>query len=172
MKDIIVAYPAKETALKLRALLENEGFHVSYVCALGSSVLNIAQNINEGVIVCASILSDMSAGVLAENLPAGFDVIALSRNGKEDFMGNLINLPLPVNRDEFVHTVAVLVSSRSSFTGRKNDENEIISNAKIVLMNEMGITETQAHKYLQQESMKSGKKLVDLAKKIINDFSG
>lgn len=172
MKDIIVAYPAKETALKLRALIESEGFHVSYVCALGSSVLNIAQGINECIVVCSSILSDMSAGVLAENLPAGCDVIALSKNGKDDFSGNLINLALPVNRDEFLHIVSVLVSSRSSFTRRKDDENEIISNAKIIIMNEMNIGETQAHKYLQQKSMKSGKKLIDLAKEIVNDFGG
>ena len=69
MKDIIIAYPVKETAMQLRSLLEKEGFHVSHVCARGSSVLGIAQNLNEGIIVCASILSDMGAGVLAENLP-------------------------------------------------------------------------------------------------------
>ncbi len=87
MKDIIIAYPVKETAMQLRSLLEKEGFHVSHVCARGSSVLGIAQNLNEGIIVCASILSDMGAGVLAENLPFGFDVVALSKNGIPEYMG-------------------------------------------------------------------------------------
>lgn len=171
MKDIIIAYPVKETAMQLRSLLESEGYHVSYVCALGSSVLSIAHNLNEGVVICASILSDMGAGVLAENLPYGFDVVALSKNGIPEYMGNLVSLPLPVNKAEFLQTVAVLVSTRSSFTQRKNDESEIISNAKLILMNANGITESQAHKYMQQESMRTGKKLMDLAKEIINDFT-
>ena len=171
MKEIIIVYPVKEVALQLRSMLESEGFHVSYVCARGSSVLGIAQGLNEGVIVCASILSDMNAGILAENLPVGFDVVALSRNGVESYMGNLISLPLPVDRAEFINTIAILVSSRSGFTRRQGNDNEIISDAKTIIMNRQGITETQAHKYLQKKSMSSGKKLVELAKEIINDFT-
>ncbi len=171
MKDIIIAYPSKDVALQLRSLLEGEGFHVSFICATGSSVLRIVNNLREGVIVCASILSDMGAGVLAENLPVGFDVVALSKNGREEYMGNLINMPLPVHRDEFLQTVSILVSTRSAFTQRNKDDDEIISNAKLILMNNGDITESQAHKYLQKESMRTGKKLADLAKEIINDFT-
>lgn len=171
MKDIIIAHPVKNIALGLRSILESEGYHVSYVCALGSSVLNIASSVNEGVVICASILSDMGAGVLAENLPYGFDVLALSKNGKEEYMGNLITMPLPIDRGEFLETVAVLVSTRSSFTQRKDNDAEIISNAKLVLMSSRNISESQAHKYLQQESMKTGKKLTELAREILNDFT-
>lgn len=171
MKDIIIAYPSKNTALQLRGLLEGEGFHVSYVCATGASVLSIAQDLHEGVIICASILSDMGAGTLAEHLPVGFDVVALSKNGREEYMGNLINLPLPVHKDEFLQTVSILVSTRSSFTSRKGNDREIISNAKLILMNNGDISESQAHRYLQKESMRTGKTLVELAKEIINDFT-
>lgn len=171
MKDIIIAYPVKETAMQLRSLLENEGFHVSHVCARGSSVLNIAQNLNEGVVVCASILSDMGAGVLAENLPFGFDVVALSKNGIPEYMGNLVSLPLPVNKTEFLQTIAVLASARASFTKRSTDDSELISKAKLILMQTSDMGEIAAHKHLQQESMKKGKKITEIAKAIINDFT-
>lgn len=170
MKDIIIAYPSKNTALQLRSFLESEGFHVSYVCALGSSVLNIAHGLNEGVVVCASILSDMSAMSLAEQLPQGFDIISLSKNGRESYMGNIIDLPLPLHKDEFLQTVSIIVNTRSSFTQRDKNESEIISNAKLILMNSKDVTESQAHKYLQRESMRTGKKIVAVAKEIINDF--
>lgn len=171
MKDIIIAYPSREIAMQLRAMLESEGYHVSYVCARGSSVLSICQSLNEGVIVCASILSDMGAALLAENLPCGFDVVALSKNGREDYTANLITLPLPINRSDFLQTVATLVSTRSSFTRRSKNDGEVIFNAKLVLMNANSITESQAHKYLQQESMRRGKSIVDLAREIIKDFT-
>lgn len=171
MKDIIIAYPVKDVALKLRALLEGEGFHVSCVCALGSSALNVAQDLKDGVVICASILSDMSAGNIAEHLPAGFDVIALCKNGKEEYMGNLINMPLPLQREDFLHTVAVLVSARTSFSRRDKNESELISNAKLILMSNKDIGEAQAHRYLQNESMRTGKKIVELAREIVNEFT-
>ena len=92
MKDIIIAYPNKEVALRLRALLVGEGFRVSHICALGSSALGAAGEKDAGVIICASLLRDMGAGTLAEQLPADFDVVALSKNGKTEYMGNLITL--------------------------------------------------------------------------------
>lgn len=171
MKDIIIAYPNRDVALQLRSLLDREGYHVSYICATGSSVLGIAQDVKEGVVIAASILRDMPIGVLSENLPAGFDIIALSKNGREEYFGNLINLPLPLHKDEFLETVSVLVSTRSSFSRRDKDDSELISKAKLVIMKMNSVGEIEAHKYLQQESMRKGKKLTDLAKEIINDFT-
>ena len=77
MRDVLVAYPSKDTALKLRSLLESEGFNVTYVCATAASVLSIAQDMDEGVIVCAENLRDMAAGNIAEHLPPDFDIVAL-----------------------------------------------------------------------------------------------
>ena len=168
MKDIIIAYPNKEVALRLRALLVGEGFRVSHICALGSSALGAAGEKDAGVIICASLLRDMGAGTLAEQLPADFDVVALSKNGKTEYMGNLITLTLPLDRQEFLQTVAVLVSS--NFTRRKEADEDLISNAKLVLMNTQDMTELQAHRFLQKESMRTGLKITDLAQKIINDF--
>ncbi len=171
MKDIIIAYPNKEVALRLRALLVGEGLRVSHICALGSSALGAAGEKDAGVIICASLLRDMGAGTLAEQLPADFDVVALSKNGKTEYMGNLITLTLPLDRQEFLQTVAVLLAaSKSSFTRRKEADEDLISNAKLVLMNTQDMTELQAHRFLQKESMRTGLKITDLAQKIINDF--
>lgn len=170
MRDLIVAYPTKNTALKLRSLLESEGFHVAFVCGSGASVLSISQDMHEGVVVCAEALRDMSAGNIAEHLPPDFDIVAFTHGDTDSFMSNLIYLPLPVERDEFISTVSVLANSVSAFTRRSGSDSEIISKAKLVLMEKNGFTETQAHKYLQKESMKTGKKIISLAQEIINDF--
>lgn len=170
MKNIIVAYPSRNTALQLKSALEQDGLYVSHICATGASVLGIAADMRSGVIVCASILRDMGAGVLAEQLPAGFDIIALSKSGKEDYMGNLICMPLPLDKDEFLRTAEILVTTESSFTSRNLKDSEYISNAKAVLMNINDMTEMQAHKFLQSESMRCGMKMVDIAKDIIAKF--
>ena len=154
MREILVAYPSKDTALKLRSLLEGEGYDVPYVCATGASVLSIAQDMSEGVIVCAEGLRDMTAGNIAEHLPPGFDIVAFTRGDTDSFMSNLIYLPLPVDRQEFLNTVGVLVNSVSSFTKRSVSDEDVISKAKLIL----------------KESMKMGKKIAVLAQEIINDF--
>ena len=171
MKNIIVAYPVKATAMQIKNVLEEEGLYVSHLCATGASVLRIASELRGGVIVCASILSDMSANALSDRLPPGFDIVALCKSGREDYMGSFISLPLPLERDAFVKTVAVLVSSQSSYTERSRTDSDAIANAKLILMKANDMTEGQAHKYLQNFSMRCGKKLADAAREIIKEFA-
>lgn len=73
-------------------------------------------------------------------------------------MGNMITLPVPMDRNDFLNTVQMLANSKSSFTRRTGEDGEYISKAKEALMHIKGMSETQAHKYLQQESMRSGKR--------------
>lgn len=171
MKNIIIAYPNREVAIKIKNVLEREGFEVSHICSTGASVLSIASELRGGVIICASILKDATAATLAENLPSGFDIVALTKGGKQVYMGNYLSLSLPLDKSEFISTIAVLVSSQSSFTNRKKSDEEYISNAKTFLMSVNDMSEMQAHKYLQKLSMKQGKKMVDVAKKILSDIT-
>ena len=171
MKDIIVVYPVKETALAIRTLIEKGGFHVSHVCALGASALKISYSKKIGVIVCPFVMKDTSAAQLAVTLPVDFDVIALSKSGSEQYMGNMITLPLPINTEDFLQTVGLLANSKSGFTRRSESESDYIFKAKQALMSLKGMNEAQAHKYLQQESMKSGKKLVQTAMNILDQLA-
>ena len=168
MKDIIVVHPVRETAMAIRALIEKGGYHVSHICALGSSALEIAYEKRNGVIVCPFLMKDMTSANLAEALPFDFDVIALSKNGSEQYMGNMITLPLPVNTHLFLQTVGILATGTSGFTKRSENENDYILKAKQALMAVKGMTEPQAHKYLQTKSMKSGKKMVQTAMDVLD----
>ena len=76
-----------------------------------------------------------------------------------------------LNKDDFLRTVEILVATESSFTNRNLEDSEYISNAKAVLRSLNSMSEMQAHKYLQSESMKKGIKMVDVAKSIISKFS-
>lgn len=116
-------------------------------------------------------MRDMSSAELAGSLPVDFDVVALSKNGTEQYMGNMITLPLPINTDDFLQTIGVLAASKSGFTKRSDDDNGYISKAKQALMSFRGMSELQAHKYLQQESMRNGKKLVQTAMDILETLA-
>lgn len=171
MKDIVVVYPVKSAAMAIANLIKKSGLCVSHICALGASALEISQQKRRGVIVCPFVMQDMSAADLAESLPVDFDVVALSKNGSEQYMGNMITLPLPIEKEAFIQTLMVLASSRSSFTKRSADEDDCILKAKNILMAVKGMNEGQAHKFLQNESMKTGKKLSAVAMDILDEFA-
>ena len=171
MKDIIVVYPSRDTAMKLRALIEKGGYHVSHICAHGSTALEIAQEKRNGVIVCPFVMRDMSSADLADALPNDFDVIALSKNGSEQYMGNMLTLAMPLDVNEFLQTVGILASSQSGFTKRSESDHDYILKAKEALMSVKGMSEMQAHKYLQKVSMNSGKKLLQAAMDILDELN-
>lgn len=62
------------------------------------------------------------------------------------------------------------MTSEASLTNRDRDDYDCISNAKAILMSTDNMSEMQAHKYLQRESMRRGKKMNELAKEIISNF--
>ncbi len=169
MKSIIVAYPKRKLAMQLRNVLEDDGLYVSHICATGASVLGIASELRSGIIITAAVLSDMSAAAMADRLPGGFDVVALSSNGHEDYIGNLITLPLPLDREVFLKTVETLVATTYANTNRKQEEKALISQAKSVLICTRNMTEMQAHKYLQSESMRRSKKITEIANEILDN---
>lgn len=171
MKEVIVIYPVKNTAKAIAKLIEKNGFHVSHICALGASALEISQQKRHGVIICPFVMQDMSAADLAESLPIDFDVVALSKNGSEQYMGNMITLPLPMEKESFIQTIRVLACSRGSFTKRSSDDEDSISKAKGLLMAVKGMNEGQAHKFLQNESMRTGKKIASVAMDILDEFT-
>lgn len=168
MKDIIVAYPSKKTALHLCSILNEGGCHVSHVCALGSSVLQIASSMHAGVVVCAASLSDMRAEELADHLPYGFDVLAIGSGVSG--MSNLVFMYPPLDYTDFINTALVL-SSGSGSTARQNaGAKETIDKAKRILACTRGFSEAQAHRYLQRTSMDCGKKIEAVAQEIIDEL--
>ena len=156
--------------MKLRALIEKGGYHVSHICAHGSTALEIAQEKRKRFIGCPFFMSDMSSAELAEVLPDGFDIVALSKNGSEQYMGNMLTLTMPLDLNEFLQTIGILALSQSGFTKRSESENDYISKAKEALMSVKGMNEAQAHKYLQRVSMNSGKKLLQTAMDILDEL--
>ncbi len=170
MKRIIIAYPIKNTAEQFKTLLEENGYYVSHICATGASVLRIAGSLREGIVICASLLRDMSAATLSENLSPDFDIIAITKGETEYYSDGIISLCLPIDISDLLSAVSVLQSSSGSFSRRDSSEREIIDNAKAVLMNMKNLTEQEAHSYLQQQSMITRKNLLDVAGEVILEF--
>ena len=82
MSTLIVAFPKIEEAKAVRNLLVRKGYDVAIPCITGAQVINQADNLSDGIIICGYKLSDnMIYTELNEYKPKSFEMLLVaSRN--------------------------------------------------------------------------------------------
>lgn len=75
----------------------------------------------------------------------------------------------------FLETVELMLGARHSSLHRctprrTEEENRVICEAKAILMERNGMTEQQAHRFIQKRSMALGQKMTDVALFILNGW--
>lgn len=191
MRSIIVAFTDHPAAQKIRTILMYNGFNVSGVCTSGAQVLNLAGRLQDGgVILCSYRFNDMSTAFLAEQLSEEYDFLVLRHPGDAPFErgSGIYSLQLPLQKSDLLDSLRMLLTTReirkeatgpakSAEETRREDKPErpaeeriLIGKAKNVLMERNGLTEEQAHRFLQKRSMDGGNKLTDTARAIVEGW--
>lgn len=180
MVNIIVVFPKKEVALKIKNILTRNGFEVTAVCLTGARAMQAVEQMEAGVIVSGIRFVDMVYHELYAWLPDNFEMIVVANNQQWQEYGedDVIFLPLPMKAFDLVDTVEDMMSdlnrkmkrNRSKPKGRSAGEQGVINRAKILLMSSNGFTEDEAHRYLQKQSMDSGTNLVETAYMVLDMF--
>lgn len=175
MREIIVASANNRAAERLRSLLQSASLFVSNIYTSGAEVLSYASIRPGAVIICGKLSDGMTALALADMLPAGFDLVWLMPSGEisPGYVSNLMTLNMPLNRVEFINTVKVLAATAGEQYVRKSvrsaQEESALRTAKQRLMDRHLISEREAHKLLQNRSMKTGMKLLDVARLVLEE---
>jgi len=148
-----------------------------------------------GVVLCGPVLSDMTAPILFSNLTEDFDMLVLT-TGAETDMGEyqkegLYRISLPVLSEDLAFYTSALLETRqfpgignpgagtgtpsvpkdvfSEKPARTPEERRLIETAKLLLMRKERMSEAEAHRYLQKESMIKGIKMSELAGQLLRD---
>lgn len=66
MVNIIVVFPKLEDAKNIRNLLARNGYSVIGVCCTGAQVLQITDNLEDGIVICGYRFNDMMYADLRE----------------------------------------------------------------------------------------------------------
>lgn len=180
MLNIIVVFPKKEVALKIKNILVRSGYDVAVVCLTGARAVEAAQQLEAGIVVSGIRFVDMMYHEMKEYLPEYFEMIVVARReqwqeyGEED----ITFLPLPMKgfdlADAVDHQLTELArkikKDRSKPKVRSEEEQNIISRAKKRLIETAGYTEEEAHRYLQKQSMDHGTNLVETSYMVLDMF--
>lgn len=178
MVNIVVAFPKLEEAKNIKNVLMKSGFRVIAVCTSGAQVLNYAEGLSDGIVICGYRLADMLYEELSQYLPPEFEMLLVaspSRFGVENG-GNIVRLAMPFKVHDMLATLEMMSKNqlqrkrrkRTQPKGRNEEEKELIARAKAVLMDKNNMNESEAHRYIQKCSMDSGTNLVETAQMVLS----
>ena len=178
MTNIIVLFPKIEDAKNIRNLLVRHGFQVPAVCTTGAQALASANGLGDGIVVCGYKYPDMMYSELQDCLPSHFEMllVASQRVWSEYGREGIVCVSMPLKVHELLSTLEMMAAGierrrkkrRSRPKERSEADKRVLQEAKSLLMERNGMTEEEAHRYIQKCSMDSGTNLVETAQMVIS----
>lgn len=178
MIGIIVVFPNKDNATNIRNLLVRGGMTVTGVCTTGAQALHFAEDIDEGIVVCGYKLKDMMYTELREYLPKNFEMLLIASQDKwsDGLVNGVMGLSMPIKVYDLINTIEMMLRNvdrrrkkrKQEKKGRSSQQQAIIKKAKDLLMSRNNMTEEEAHRYLQKNSMDSGTNMVETAEMVLS----
>ena len=177
MTRIIVAFPKLENGKNIKNVLVRNGYQVVCVCTNGAQVIQEANGLQDGIVVCTYKLSDMIYQELMDCLPPGFELVVISTKDQwvENGTPGIVGLSVPLKIHELLSTVEMVAYNlerkrrkrRQAPRKRTKEEQELVARAKAILMERNQMTEEEAHRYLQKTSMDNGTSFTETAQMIL-----
>lgn len=174
----MIAFPKAEIASSVKKILAQSGYSITAVCTTGAQTLQSMNNLEDGILICGYRFSDMMYEELYEYLPIGFQMLLIASKSTvlEREVDNLVCLSMPLKVHELLQTVEMMDYSinrkrkkRKSMPKERSEEDRLcLEKAKNVLMTRNGLSEDEAHRYIQKRSMENGTGLVETAQMIIS----
>lgn len=171
MNRLIVAFSSDTAAHRICAWLAQSGFPARTVCRTGAEVVRAVRYMGGGSVICAARLPDYTADRLYDDLDGQADLLVI---GKPEQLSDcetpaIRRLPLPVSRYQLAEAAEALTQAQQARAPAKpsQQDQEIIRHAKALLQSARGMTEPEAHRYLQRRSMEAHRKMADTARLVI-----
>lgn len=177
MGGVIIACKDGGMCDKLSRTLAAAGIDVLGTATRGASALQKAFGYygDSGVMLCSYALGDMTASELYSLLPENFETVVLLSAGQRALctVEGMLCLNIPIHRGDLINTVRMLTEQQRRLPDRKpkarsEGDEALIRRAKELLMERNGMTEPDAHRFLQKRSMNTGRSLVEVAETILN----
>ena len=176
---IIVALNNLEKAEKIKNILCMEGYNVVAVCTSGNDLIRRALIYDECLIVIGYNLIDMNINEVYDALSETCSFLALVNEPYKSFVEektDMYCISNPINKIVLGNAIDMIIQGQKRLHKLKEkiegleckiEERKNVEKAKGILMDTLGFTENEAFKYIQKNSMKTGLKMNEIAKKII-----
>lgn len=177
MGTILIAMPKEESSNHLVEIIKSEGLLYDIeVCRTASDVLRISNERDFGLIICTKQIMEMSYIELAGYIPEFFGMILLTKDATSEMPSEYVTrLILPLKKRELLQEIATMSNlferrirkKKKAPPRRSKEEQKLIDEAKALLMEQKGMTEPEAFRYIQKSSMDTGRGMVESAQMVL-----
>lgn len=164
----------------MKAVLMKNGLLPAGSCSSGSQVLALTDELRSGIVIGGFRYGDMNCRQLRNVLSSDFELIVIASPARwsGESMQGIHCFSTPFKAAELVDFVRRLEAvqeekrknRRFQPVRRSESEQRILDTAKSLLIRTHGMTEPEAHKYLQKCSMDSGVGLLEAAQMVLRLF--
>ena len=175
MIQLILAFEKQSNCDRIQAALESTGEFTCLVCRSAAQVKRAVGELRLDLVVCGFKLADESGEALYGDLPQRCTMLMVGPQAQLDLCeaAGIFKLPTPIHRAELLtaaRLLAQLSRSREAPVRRSEEETALVERAKSVLM-EGGMTEDQAHRFLQKRSMDRRAHMADTARQVLDEMT-
>ena len=172
----MIAAPV-HVADKLAGILAGAQIQAQTICHSGEEAIAAAGE--DGVLLLTTWrLADMSGEELARRMGERSDVLMIvPQEFAAPAQGNVLPLRNPISQDALVQTIRAMaycrgrieeLRERAQRLARTLEERKVIERAKGRLMDQLHLSEAEAHYRMQKKSMDSGRRIIDVAQEILD----
>lgn len=178
MNRLIVAFESEKQRCQVGDILAAGGLPADRLLSGPAETVRAARKMGGCVVVTGYKMGGQNADELAYQLEGRALVLVIAPQPQLDFLDSqdIFTLPVPFTRTELLSSVRMLcqmAEKLSHLTAPRRDQAEqaAVQQAKALLMERQGLSEAQAHQALQRASMNSGRKLVELAREMVQTMA-
>lgn len=170
MARIVIASASEASREQLNRLLASSGFSVYRSCASGSELRRTINDCEDGIVVFMGALPGCKPDELLWDYKERVQILLIGKPAALESCesSEIFRLPLPISGQALIGAVEMLSQlHQMRLPKRSGDDKRIVEQAKELLMAQKGLTEPQAHHFMQQYAMNHGMKMADYAKELM-----
>lgn len=183
--DIIIAVGNEEAGNKIKQVLTGSGFAVTGICISGSEAIRKVRTLKPALLLANYELPDTTGFEVAKIIAGNnlCSVVLLTDDNQKGYVESrardldIVCLVRPVGRALLLNTVELMLKSRIRIQKLEAELNEmkinldtrkLIDKAKGLLMEKLGLSEQEAYRKIQKQSMDTGVPMKEVSKIIID----
>lgn len=169
--NILIAFNSKKACLNILNVLNRYGISADYVCQSGANLRKMANYFGEGVIILGEKFKDELSANIINDFWQNFNIILIGTLDQINMYDDkkVYKLVAPLKQEEFILALEYQLYKHNPKKNVNTNDELIINKAKKILFEKYNFDEKKAYKYIQQLSMKKREKILNIAKKIIEN---
>ncbi len=174
MGAILVAMPKHDDSERIARMIRGSDIWEDvFICDTGSEILRRIEDMDISLVLCTRRMCDMGYEELYEYMPAATNMLLLTKDNRIDlFSSNIVVLQIPFKSADLINSMRMLLPEgyrrRSAKSARSVGDKITIDKAKMLLMDRNNMTEAEAYRYMQKNSMDMGRTLAETAHMILS----